>query len=362
MTEVEPAIQIIPTSLTVPMRRRDQSPYFVYLARFSGDSRRVIRGCLDRTAAMLAQSPDAPGLGEHFPWERIRYPHVTLLRTQFTERWPSSLSHVNTHLSALRGILRECWRLELMTAEEFQRARDVENVKGSREQAGRDIPAEETAALLSACLADEDERRGIRDAALIAVLQSTGLRRAEVAAALIERYNHGERSLRVIGKGNKERTVYIHPGAVPYLGRWLVTLAQRRGPVFRRVDRWGNISDGPLAPRTIGYIVSERQEQAGLPALSTHDFRRTFIGDFIDAGGDLVQAQKLAGHASATTTAAYDRRPGRALRTAVDKLSLPSPDQLARSLYRGAFTGQSWRTAYSDTTHLRFYGCDQASG
>ena len=326
MTEIEP---VIPDSLTAPAptRRRDQSPYFVYLARFSGDSRRVIRVCLDQIAAIIVRQQDAPGLGEQIPWEQIRYPHAVLLRTELAERWPS-ISYANMHLSALRGVLRECWRLGLMTAEDYHRARDVQNVKGSREPAGRDIPAEEIAALLAACLADEDERRGIRDAALIAVLQSTGIRRAEAASALIERYNHGERSLRVIGKGNKERTVYIHPGAVPYLGRWLVTLAQRRGPVFRRIDRWGNISDSALAARTVGYIVNERRGQAGLPALSTHDFRRTFIGDFIDAGGDLVQAQKLAGHASATTTASYDRRPGRALRTAVDRLSLPSPADL----------------------------------
>ena len=215
-----------------------------------------------------------------------------------------------------------------MSAEDFQRAQDVANVKGSREPAGRDIPEEDIAALLAACLGDEDENRGIRDAALMAVLQSTGIRRAEAASALIERYNHGERSLRVIGKGNKERTVYIHPAAVAYLGRWLVTVAQRRGPVFRGIDRWGNIGTGALSARTIGFIVNERCEQAGLPQLSTHDFRRTFIGDFLDAGGDLVQAQKLAGHASATTTSAYDRRPGRALRKAVDRLSLPAPDQL----------------------------------
>lgn len=327
MTGLEPAFRDLPAVSLTP-RRKDENPYWVYLARFSGESRRVMRGCLERIAAILA--PGLPGAAEHFPWERLRYAHVTLLRTRLTERWPSSLSHVNTHLSALRGILRECWRLGLMTAEEFQRARDVENVKGSREIAGRNIHAEETAALLAACLAGEDGSRGTRDAAVIAVLQSTGIRRAEAAAALIERYDHGERALKIIGKGNKERTVYIHPAAVPYLDRWLVAVGERRGPVFRGIDRWGNVGTRPLSARAIGGIVSGRCQQAGLPVLSTHDFRRTFLGDFIDAGGDLVQAQKLAGHASATTTASYDRRPGRALRTAVDRLTLPSPDQLTQ--------------------------------
>jgi len=327
VVELEPTAAAL-SYAPVPARRKDENPYWVYLARFSGESRRTMRGCLDRIAAIITRTPDAPGLGGQFPWEQIRYPHVVLLRTQFTERWASP-SHVNKHLSALRGVLRECWRLGLITGEEYWRARDVENVKGSREPAGRNIHTDELTAMLAACLADERVPHGIRDAALVATLQSTGIRRAEAADAKIERYDHGERSLRVIGKGNKERTVYLHQMAVLYLDRWLVTVAVRRGPVFRGIDKWGNIGTKPLSARAIGYIVDERREQAGLPRLATHDFRRTFIGDFLDAGGDLVQAQKLAGHASATTTAAYDRRPGRALRAAVDRLSLPSPDELS---------------------------------
>lgn len=327
MTEIEP----VPQGLApLAGRRRDQSPYWVYLARFSGESERTVRRCLDRIAAIVLHQPPATaaaGLGDRIPWESIRYPHVVLLRTEFTENW-ESLSHVNKHISALRGVLRECWRLGLTSAEDFHRATDVENVRGSREPAGRNIHDDEIAALLGACLADERVLHGIRDAAIIAVLQSTGIRRAEVAGAMIERYDHGERSLRVIGKGNKERTVYIHQTAVPYLDRWLVAVNARRGPVFRGVDRWGNTGAEPLSARAIGYIVSERREQAKLPSLSTHDFRRTFIGNFIDAGGDLVQAQQLAGHASATTTASYDRRPGRALRNAVDQLRLPSPGEI----------------------------------
>ena len=329
MTQIEPVTRALAPAAMQP-RRSDQNPYLVYLARFSGESKRTMQGCLDRIASIvLGNVATAAGFGADIPWERIRYPHVVLLRTEFTERW-SSLSHANKHMSALRGVLRECWRLGLMTAEDYERARDVENVKGAREPAGRNIHTDEIAALLAACLADGSVLHGARDVALIAVLQSTGIRRAEAATALIERYDHGERSLRVTGKGNKERTVYLHQTAVPYLDRWLVAVGERRGPVFRGIDRWGHVGTGPLSARAIGYILNERRERAGLPRLSTHDFRRTFIGDFIDAGGDLVQAQKLAGHASATTTASYDRRPGRALRTAVDRLSLPSPDELAR--------------------------------
>jgi site-specific recombinase XerD len=328
LTEIEAAGPVLPSALAIA-RRRDQDPYWVYLARFSGESRRTMRGCLDRIGAMVLRIPEPTrGIGAQVQWERIRYPHAMQLRTEFTGRW-SSLSHVNKHLSALRGVLKECWRLGLMTAEEYQRARDVENIKGSRLAAGRNIPAEQIAAMLAVCLADDRALRGVRDAALIAVLQSTGIRRAEAASALIERYDHGERSLKVVGKGNKERTVYFHQAAVPYIDRWLISVAARRGPIFRGVDRWGNIGAKPLSARTIGYLLDERRTQAKLPRLSAHDFRRTFIGDFIDAGGDLVQAQQLAGHASATTTASYDRRPGRALRKAVDALSLPSPDQLA---------------------------------
>lgn len=330
MTEIEP----IPVPSPVPLetaRRRDQNPYWVYLARFSGESERTMRRCLDRVAAMLMQLPcetPARNLGEMFPWEQLRYAHVKLLRTRLTAAWPS-LSHVNKHLSAIRGVTEESWTLGLMSAEEYQRICKVKNIKGSRELAGRNVHSDEIAAMLAACLADSNAPLGIRDAAIIAVLQSTGIRRDEAACALIERYDHGERSLRVVGKGNKERTVYLHQAAVLYLDRWLVTAASnRRGPIFRHVDRWGHIGTKPMSARSIGYVVSERRAQAGLPSLATHDFRRTFIGDFIDAGGDLVQAQQLAGHASATTTAAYDRRPGRALRAAVDRLSLPSPDEL----------------------------------
>ena len=320
----------LPAPLLHPPRR-DISPYWAYLGALDGlESGRTMRRCLDRIAILFSESlasEDHPG--EFVPWEDLRYQHVGTIRSRMLTENDWSPSHVNKHLSALRSVMREAWRLKLMSAEDYQAAREVRNVKAHRELTGRHIPGSEVRALLAGCLSAEGPI-GVRDAALAAVLHSTGIRRDEAASALIERYDAAERALKVTGKGNKERTVYIHPATVPYLDRWLVTMGARRGPMFRRIDRWGRIS-GALTARSIGAIIDKRRRQAGLPPTSTHDFRRTFIGEFIDAGGDLILAQQLAGHASATTTARYDRRPERQKRAAVDDMpSLPSPDELQR--------------------------------
>ena len=326
-TEIAHASPALPSALTA-LRARAGNPYWVYLAQFDGkESERTMRRCLDRIAVMIAEplsGHDHPG--EMMPWEDMRYPHMIMLRTRLVQTgW--SPSHVNKHLCAIRGVVRECWRLGMLPAEELERIRDVKHVTAVREPTGRNIHADEIRAILAACMAKPGPL-GIRDAAMVAVLQSTGLRRDEIASAAIERYDPGERALKVIGKGNKERIAFIHPDAVRYLDRWLVTVGERRGPVFRPVDKHGNIGRGPLSARSVGHVVDRRHTEAGVQPTSTHDFRRTFVGDLLDAGADLAHVQQLAGHASATTTARYDRRPGRARRAAVDKLRLPSPDEL----------------------------------
>ncbi|MBZ0316608.1 MAG: site-specific integrase, partial [Anaerolineae bacterium] len=63
-----------------------------------------------------------------------------------------------------------------------------------------------------------------------------------------------------------------------------------------------------ITRQAIFKICSKRALEARIPDFSPHDFRRTFVGDMLDAGADIVTVKDLAGHASIQTTARYDRR------------------------------------------------------
>jgi site-specific recombinase XerD len=331
VTELEPITygELVPSA----PRRRDQNPYWVYLESLDvGTSKPTMQGCLDHIAQMLG-CPD----GETFPWAQLRFQHTAMIRSRLmnsvtiepdgTERrW--SPSNINKHLTALRKVMEAAWMLGDMTAEEYHRARKIKSIKGGkRRQAGRNIAKQEVAALLTACL-DDGRLRGTRDAAMVAVMQSAGLRRAEVADLKRDGYDPGDRCLNIIGKGNKSREVYLHEVAAVYLGRWLAATRQITGPMFVPIDRWGKLRTEPMTPRAIALILDERADEAGVPHLGPHDFRRTFAGNLLDNGVDLARVQQLMGHASPVTTADYDRRPGRERKAAIDTLTLPRPEDL----------------------------------
>ena len=115
-----------------------------------------------------------------------------------------AVSTPNKMLAAVRGVLRCAWRLRLTNDREYALATDVGSVPGSTLPAGRTLAEWEIRALCSSCSAT-----GARDAAMLSLLLGCGLRRAEASTADYEDLEDERSTLRVQGKGRRERIAHI---------------------------------------------------------------------------------------------------------------------------------------------------------
>jgi site-specific recombinase XerD len=297
-------------------------PAFVYLARLAPGSRPTIEGAL--SAVARAAGGEGATISS-FPWGELRYQHTAALRAALWDRYAPSTA--NKILAAVRGVLREAWRLRQIPAEDYQRAIDVGAVRGSRPLRGRHLASEEVRALFQQCAADASAA-GVRDAAMLGVLYGAGLRRAEIVAVSLGDYVSADNTLVVRGKGNKARVAHLRGGAAQALAAWLLVrgaATDRDGtaPIFTRIYKGGVVTPYRLTPQAVLDVLRRRATRAGLRPFSPHDIRRTFIGDLLDARVDLATVQQMAGHAQVTTTARYDRRGERAKRAAADVLDVP---------------------------------------
>jgi len=320
----------------------DRNAAAVYIAQLAPGSRRTMRDALNEIAGLLTAGKTHDAL--LIEWGAVRFQHAAAVRSKLAEA--QSAATVNKKLSALRGVLKMAFQLEQMSAEDYTRARAVERVTGKTVPAGRALTPGEIEALFSACAKDPDAG-GARDGAVIALMRM-GLRRAEVCALGLKDYNPQDGALRVLGKRNKVRVVYIKNGAARWLADWLKARGaatpdphfaeslkdlpekerkekkeKNAAALFFQVLKNGRVVEKRIVPQTIFDLLTRRAKQAGVKDISPHDFRRTFVGDLLDAGADIVTVKDLAGHESTDTTARYDRRGEIAKQKATELLHVP---------------------------------------
>jgi integrase len=226
-------------------------------------------------------------------------------------------------LAALKGVLREAWRLGHIEAEVFHRTTDVAPVRSTTLPKGRALRRGELQALFSAC-DDDPTPAGIRDAALLTVLYGVGVRRSEVVALALSDWDPEARTLKVRrGKGRKDRLTHLPEEGVEPLLDWLSIRGTEAGPLFVPIRKNGIMTIRPMTDQAVLYILQKRGQAAQVQSFSPHDLRRTFISHLLDAGADLSTVQHLAGHANVQTTARYDRRGEATRRQAADLLHIP---------------------------------------
>jgi len=306
------------TLKTKDLARLDHNAAAIYLTSLNSEAgRRTMRQALNVCAGLLSQNADALT----FAWHEVRFQHVTAIRSRLTEVYKPAT--VNKMLAALRGVLKSAWQAGQMTAEDFHKAASVKGVKNDTLPAGRELTSGEISALMSDC-GHDTTNAGARDAAIIALMYSCGLRREEVVTLDLADLASEDGRLVVRGKGNKERTAWLTGGAARAVADWLTVRGDMPGALFVAVTKSGRMaSQKHMTPKTIYNMLAKRATEAGVKSFSPHDMRRTFVSDLLDAGADITTVSKMAGHSSVTTTARYDRRPEEAKRKAASLLHVP---------------------------------------
>ncbi len=242
---------------------------------------------------------------------------------------------VNAHLAAVRALYRWAETENLYPAI----ARSVRGLRVQKDEPLDCLPPEDVARLLD--VVNGESLASLRDAALVHVLFSTGLRLASLTGANVADLDTGDAVLLYRGKGytDKARRAYLGTGALQALALYLAARRETEGkldptaPLFAAVGN--RAGGGRLSARSVRRVVVGLMERAGHVhrdaegkllrprVLSCHSLRRSAITAAYDAAG-LDAAQTLAGHADPKTTRrAYARvQKGRVLRDLAGVLDL----------------------------------------
>jgi len=314
---------VLPPTLPAVLPARPLvDPLAAYLATLAPKSQTVVKERLTTVARLIGVDPAA------MPWHELRAHHLAYIRGRLGEEDPltgktRAPATINLTLAALHGVLKQARNHNLLSDEEYRRIAEVKGTRGCRLPAGRAVPGGELRALVEACRRDPSPA-GARDAAILAVLYIGGVRRTELVGLGLADYTADPPTLRIRhGKGDKERLAPLTATAGAAIAAWLARRGDHPGKLFLPVSQVGEIHGDGLSSIAIYNMLQKRAAQAGVPHVSPHDLRRSFVSDLLDAGVDLSAAQQLAGHASVVTTARYDRRGETAKRQGVEKLHFP---------------------------------------
>lgn len=285
-----------------------------YFSPQSVVTERAARLALRRMAAELGMLPESQRI-EDVHWHLVTAAHFS----ELMYIWRETLGAVSVrrYLSILRGLSRMCFLNNMMSGDAYARIKEVRLPKGAN-VAGRGMRVERQhqKKLIDSCLAD-DRVHGVRDAAILAVLFGTGIRRAEAASLKSSDINLVAGEIKVSVKGGNSVVRFLSAWAVPYIKAWIDTramLGMTTGYLFVGINRGGRLSDKPLSGEGLMYIFKQRSMKAGLPfVVRPHDARRTMGTEMIEEHGELI-AQRVLGHASLDTTRIYDKRTDDVLR------------------------------------------------
>ena len=234
---------------------------------------------------------------------------LVALREGDEEHPPLAANSAARAVVAVRGFHRFLLREGLVTVDAARGVRPPSPAK----RLPKAISVEEVEALLTAAGAD-DTPRALRDRALLELLYGCGARISEAVGLDVDEIDMESGTVRLVGKGSKERVVPVGSYARQAIDAYLVRarpvlVAGGSGPAMSPA-LFLNARGGRLSRQSAWTVLRAAAGRAGLRddvrrEISPHTLRHSFATHLLDGGADIRVVQELLGHASVTTTQVY---------------------------------------------------------
>jgi site-specific recombinase XerD len=258
------------------------------------------RNASPRTLKAYRQALTAFRAGNQTPWKRCRADDFRDYLFAIAKRGQAR-SYVRLQFSALRTFY------QFLGARKGLRSNPVREIQLPKIE--KKLPLvltrQQVEELLAAPTREKKSRSApawmpLRDVAIMELFYSSGLRLSELAALDVANVDPYTESVRVFGKGRKERVCPVGLPALEAISRYRVAANVHSAPLFINKAR------RRLSPRSIWLVLKRYVRHTSIPiSISPHKLRHSFATHMLDRGADLRSVQALLGHASLSTTQIY---------------------------------------------------------
>ncbi|SDM94542.1 tyrosine recombinase XerC [Allokutzneria albata] len=275
-----------------------------HLASERGLSRNTVRAYVGDVVSLLSHL--VHGSDGHDGTDRLDALDLTVLRSWLAAQRSSGAGRTTLARRSASARAFTAWAVRggLMAADPGERL--------ASPKAHRALPAvlrteqAEQAMRASASGAEQDDPLALRDHAVVELLYASGIRVSELCGLDLGDVDHARRVVRVLGKGDKERTVPYGVPAQKALDDWLnkgrPLLAKGDSPAALFLGARGRRLDPRTARRVVHDVVGA---VPGAADMGPHGLRHTAATHLLEGGADLRSVQELLGHATLATTQLY---------------------------------------------------------
>lgn len=293
---------------------KTDDPAWMYLNSFqSENSKRSMTSALDVVSRVI-------GFANHHyvPWHEFDHAKLLIVRNRFLSQKKEngelkySPATINNYLTAIRGVCRQAWKLGKMDHEVFMKVLDEKPVSGKRHKEREKFTISELGLVVS-YFTNKDGTKAFRDGVIFALLTGTGIRRSELVKLEVSDVLRRKQSIRVKGKGNKERIVPVQKNAFDLVLKWIEDWrGDHAGPLFSRIYKNEQIGEEKLRPHSVNYIFEQMVKELwqndvlrNKHKFNPHNFRHSFATLLREKTDDISRIQEILGHSDLKTTVGY---------------------------------------------------------